>query len=56
MYGCELAALAPAGKDSPDELLTTPLEKDDAMEETLVRRLCNINETETYKFRFHVEF
>lgn len=25
LYGCELAALAPAGNDSPDELLTTPL-------------------------------
>lgn len=28
LYGCELAALAPAGNDSPDELLTTPLSWD----------------------------
>lgn len=25
LYGCELVTAAPAGKDSPDELLTTPL-------------------------------
>lgn len=25
LYGCELAVLTPAGSDSPDELLTTPL-------------------------------
>lgn len=27
LYGCELVALAPAGNDSPDELLTTPLSR-----------------------------
>lgn len=55
LYGWELAALAPAGNDSPDELFTTPLR---GPKRKIYKSLSCRGKTlkATHKFRFQVEF